>query len=74
MEAIKVFSTAIGYLKHQMLTNCKKQMTGLEDSDITWVLTVPAIWDDKSKQFMREAAEMVSYFYPFYFLINELSD
>lgn len=74
MEAIKVFSTAIGYLKDQMLTNCKKQMTGLEDSDITWVLTVPAIWDDKSKQFMREAAEMVSYFYPFYFLINELSD
>ncbi|XP_052674624.1 heat shock 70 kDa protein 12A-like [Crassostrea angulata] len=57
MEAIKVFSTAIGYLKDQMLTNCKKQMTGIEESDITWVLTVPAIWDEKSKQFMREAAE-----------------
>ncbi|XP_052682429.1 heat shock 70 kDa protein 12A-like [Crassostrea angulata] len=57
MKAIKVFSTAIGYLKDQMLTNCKKQMTGIEESDTTWVLTVPAIWDDKSKQFMREAAE-----------------
>lgn len=73
MEAIKVFSTAIGYLKDQMLINCKKQMTGIEESDIMWVLTVPAIWDDKSKQFMREAAEMVSYSYTFYFLIIDLS-
>lgn len=74
MEAIKVFSTAIGYLKDQMLINCKKQMTGIEESDIMWVLTVPAIWDDKSKQFMREAAEKVSYSCTFYFLINDLSD
>ena len=24
--------------------------------DINWVLTVPAIWSDAAKQFMREAA------------------
>lgn len=59
MKAIKVFSTAIGYLKDQMFTNCKKQMNGIEESGVTWVLTVPAIWDDKSKQLMREAAEEV---------------
>lgn len=41
------------------MTECKKQMTGIEESDVMWVLTVPAIWDDKSKQFMREAAEKV---------------
>lgn len=28
----------------------------IEKRDIFWVLTVPAIWDDAAKQFMREAA------------------
>ena len=32
----------------------------LEEQDIHWVLTVPAIWNDVAKQFMREAAEEVS--------------
>ncbi|XP_062615747.1 heat shock 70 kDa protein 12A-like isoform X1 [Saccostrea cucullata] len=59
MEAMKVFSTAIGYLKNHMMTNCKTQLTDIEESDITWVLTVPAIWSDPSKQFMREAAGKV---------------
>ena len=27
--------------------------------DVTWVLTVPAIWTDSAKQFMREAAQQV---------------
>lgn len=59
MKAIEVFSSAIGYLKDHLLMDCKKQMTCIKDSDILWVLTVPAIWNDKSKQFMREAAEQV---------------
>lgn len=59
MKAIDVFSSAIGYLRGHLMTDCKKQMTSIEDSDVMWVLTVPAIWDDKSKQFMREAAEQV---------------
>ena len=29
---------------------------------IRWVLTVPAIWTEASKKFMREAAEKVSIF------------
>uniref|UniRef100_A0A8W8L658 Heat shock 70 kDa protein 12B n=1 Tax=Magallana gigas TaxID=29159 RepID=A0A8W8L658_MAGGI len=59
IEAIKVFSSAIGYIKDQLLNHCKKQTTGIEESDVVWVLTVPAIWNDNSKQFMREAAEKV---------------
>ena len=31
-----------------------------EASSIRWVLTVPAIWDENAKQFMREAAYKVS--------------
>nr|XP_022323071.1 heat shock 70 kDa protein 12B-like isoform X4 [Crassostrea virginica] len=59
MEAMKVFSAAIGYLRNHLLSTCAKQLTGIDDSNITWVLTVPAIWNDPSKQFMREAAEKV---------------
>lgn len=36
--------------------------------DILWVLTVPAIWSDQAKQFMREAAIQVciTFFVKFY--------
>ena len=62
MEAMKVLSAAIGYLRNHLMSICEKQLTDIEDSDIRWVLTVPAIWSDPSKQFMREAAEKVGFF------------
>jgi len=31
----------------------------IQDEDITWILTVPAIWRDSAKQFMRRAATRV---------------
>ncbi|CAG2206695.1 unnamed protein product [Mytilus edulis] len=34
----------------------KKGQSVIRPSDINWVLTVPAIWSDAAKQFMREAA------------------
>ena len=34
----------------------------LKAFDFTWVITVPAIWNEKGKQMMREAAYRVSYF------------
>lgn len=61
MGAMKVFSSVIGYLKDHMWTSCENQSSGIQDSDITWVLTVPAIWNDSSKQFMREAAEKLTH-------------
>lgn len=63
MEAMKVFSSVIGYLKDHMWTTCENQLSGIQNSDIRWVLTVPAIWNDSSKQFMREAAEKVYCFF-----------
>ena len=59
MPAIRVFSSAIGFMKKHFTDELSKQRISLKDSDITWVLTVPAIWDDKAKGFMREAAEKV---------------
>ena len=76
MPALKIFSEAIKYLKHHfenLLENSMLSHDGsrpavkvTEDresswsSDILWVLTVPAIWSDQAKQFMREAAIQVS--------------
>lgn len=60
MEAIKVFSIAIKFLKSQLLKKIQERLkNALQDDDLYFVLTVPAIWDDPAKQFMREAAEKV---------------
>ena len=37
----------------------KKQFKHIEQSDVMFVVTVPAIWNDAAKQFMREAAVAV---------------
>ncbi|XP_053400546.1 heat shock 70 kDa protein 12A-like [Mercenaria mercenaria] len=58
LPAKTVFSLAIQFLKNDLLKECHKQLADvLQEDDIQWVLTVPAIWNDAAKQFMREAAE-----------------
>ncbi|KAL3859668.1 hypothetical protein ACJMK2_009876 [Sinanodonta woodiana] len=57
MAAIDVFSLSIKCLKNHMTQMLEKRGTGVIDTEIHWVLTVPAIWSDAAKQFMREAAE-----------------
>ncbi|XP_062596268.1 heat shock 70 kDa protein 12B-like, partial [Saccostrea cucullata] len=57
--ALHVFSHSIEFLKKDCFENLK--IKGLQDEvnfekEILWVLTVPAIWDDAAKQFMRTAA------------------
>ena len=59
MEALKVFSSAIEYLKGHVLRACQAKTSSIDEHDIHWVLTIPAIWDDVAKKFMREAAEQV---------------
>lgn len=58
LTALEVFSLSIRFLKDDLMGNIQKMVTGIHDRDIKYVLTVPAIWDDKAKQFMREAAKM----------------
>ncbi|XP_060566343.1 heat shock 70 kDa protein 12A-like [Ruditapes philippinarum] len=57
--AMTVFTLSIEYLKDDLIDMSKTQVLdgNLTEKDIQWVLTVPAIWGDTSKQFMREAAE-----------------
>ena len=57
LPAIDVFSSSIKFLKDDFLSNLQGTYLGnITKDDIHWVLTVPAIWTDGSKQFMREAA------------------
>lgn len=61
LSAKTVFSLAIRYLKDDLIKISENRIAGggIENSDIHWVLTVPAIWNDAAKQFMREAAQQV---------------
>jgi molecular chaperone DnaK (HSP70) len=58
--AIDVFAISLKYLVEDMMEIINQRITSkLLPTDIGWVLTVPAIWSDASKQFMREAATKV---------------
>lgn len=61
MPAIDVFSAAIKYMKDCLLKELNEEdyENAVEADNIRWVLTVPAIWDDTAKLFMRIAAEKV---------------
>lgn len=60
LEAIKVFAITLKYFKDHALRELG-DATGSKvvSEDIRWVITVPAIWRQNAKQFMREAAYLV---------------
>lgn len=62
MPAIDVFGKSIKHFKDHFIDALltRNYNMAYEKNDVTWVLTVPAIWDEPAKQFMQEAAEKVS--------------
>ncbi|ERE69761.1 heat shock protein 12B [Cricetulus griseus] len=57
MLALEVFAHALRFFKEHALQELREQSPGvLEKDTVRWVLTVPAIWKQPAKQFMREAA------------------
>nr|XP_022291093.1 heat shock 70 kDa protein 12A-like isoform X2 [Crassostrea virginica] len=57
MKAMDIFSISIKHLKDGMLNELNKRVIStILATDIDFVLTVPAIWGDAAKMFMREAA------------------
>lgn len=60
LPAVKVFSHAIKFLKNHLEDSLKSRGSIVKKEDIDWVLTVPAIWDDPAKFFMRKAAQEVN--------------
>ncbi|KAF3827950.1 hypothetical protein GH733_001185 [Mirounga leonina] len=57
IKALEIFAYALQYFKEQALKELSDQAgSEFENSDVRWVITVPAIWKQPAKQFMRQAA------------------
>lgn len=61
LPALTVFSESLCYMKDHALKTIGEAsfQTACEPEDVTWVVTVPAIWDASARQFMRLAAKEV---------------
>lgn len=58
--ALTVFKHSLVYLKYQALRELNDQAEEpISREQIRWVITVPAIWSQQAKQFIREAAYSV---------------
>ncbi|NWI53285.1 HS12B protein, partial [Calyptomena viridis] len=59
LPALTVFSESLRYLKQHALNTIEEAsfQTIYSPEEITWVITVPAIWSSAAKQFMRLAAK-----------------
>ncbi|KAG8185066.1 hypothetical protein JTE90_017080 [Oedothorax gibbosus] len=57
VSALTVFAHALRYFKDHALQELSDQSaTDILHDDVRWVVTVPAIWRQPAKQFMRKAA------------------
>ncbi|XP_064788394.1 heat shock 70 kDa protein 12A-like [Oncorhynchus masou masou] len=57
VKAIDIFAYALAFFKEQALKELSDQAGAeFDNTNIRWVITVPAIWKMPAKQFMREAA------------------
>jgi molecular chaperone DnaK (HSP70) len=56
LEAMTVFSIAIKYLKDEASKIVCESKLGLKETDIHWMISIPAISSDSARQFMREAS------------------
>ena len=67
-SAQTIFTLSIKALVDHFQLHLKKQILSklLSKKDIRWILTVPAIWSDAAKRFMRKCAVDVrkTYFIP----------
>jgi len=59
MKAIDVFCIVFCHLKQiilQQINLSKAASFSITSDDVGWMITIPAIWTDEARQFMREAA------------------
>lgn len=59
LTAMKVFAKSIEALMQHLFDIFDQRGIDIKTTEIRWVLTVPAIWSDAAKQFMRKSAELV---------------
>ncbi|KAH3876586.1 heat shock 70 kDa protein 12B-like [Dreissena polymorpha] len=58
--ATLVFGRSIQYMKEHILDHMRENGVAYIEEDTKWVITVPAIWTDRAKGLMREAATEVA--------------
>ena len=61
VNALRVFAECIQFLRGHFIDCLNARNLGITEKDICYVVTVPAIWSDAAKQFMKEAAIKVNY-------------
>lgn len=66
MKASDIFACCIEYIKNKVFVRVEEAVRGLTEEQIHWMITVPAIWNESARQFMREAATKVCLFSLFY--------
>lgn len=60
LRAMEVFAHALRFFRDHCLQELSDQSsTRIVNDDIRWVITVPAIWRQPAKQFMRQASYKV---------------
>ncbi|XP_055997206.1 heat shock 70 kDa protein 12A-like isoform X2 [Ostrea edulis] len=66
-----VFMQSIKALKDHLMERLTLQGFNITIREIRWVLTVPAIWSDSAKKFMRRCAELAGIPHEFLFIALE---
>lgn len=70
MSAIDIFCNIILFFRNHMMKTVKKMNIGVEESDIKWVFTVPAMCSDEASQkIITKAAEMVCSIHNFVYVV-----
>ena len=57
MLLLTIIEHTLRFISQQALNKLKEQMGKVATSKIRWVLTVPALWSEEHKLFMRKAAQ-----------------
>lgn len=62
LDALEVFSKSLNYMREMVMDMLKKDDTHVANNEdnIEWIITVPAIWEEVAKQFVRKAAKKVN--------------
>lgn len=59
LDALTVFTRTIEFFRHHLTKTIANAVPEIQEKEIGWVITVPAIWCDSAKKLVRLAAEKV---------------
>ncbi|VDI41244.1 Hypothetical predicted protein [Mytilus galloprovincialis] len=56
MKALDVFACCIEYIKNKVFKRAEEGVSNLQEDEVHWMITVPAIWNESARQFIIAAA------------------